>query len=111
MTPEEKSEIEAIRGRVTDGCRKLLDLMHYELDAHFDKTGQPVKEMTEATCKRAKIVFDQVRREVGHNKPPAELGEASPAGEPMPGADEAEGKKSRLSKFRIVTGDADSKTG
>jgi hypothetical protein len=101
----EQEEVKRIRGLVKSGAKKMLALMHYELDTHFNQeTGKPEKKMSEATTKKAKIVFDQIRRDYALNgegvpiEPSDEEAEASIA--------EATGKTDRLSKLRIVSHDS-----
>lgn len=107
----EQDEIRRIRGLVKSGAKKMLALIHYELDSHFDPaTGKPEKKMSEATTKKAKIVFDQIRRDYSINGD----GMPSDSGVPIDNGDEeseasiaeAHGKTDRLSKLRIVSPDS-----
>ena len=81
------------------GCRKLLELLHHELDKHY-RNGKPTKVMSKATCERAKLVFDQVRRDFGVVKPPEVLGGQPPV--PAEGEQEAPAAAgSPLSRVRL----------
>ena len=105
MSEDQKpSEVESMRRLVRLGSKKMLTLMHYELDRHFDQeTGKPAKRMSEACVKKAKIVFDQVRRDYGLNKP-IESGTDLPDAETGASiaAAETKGKKLGISDLTIV---------
>lgn len=109
MSEEQPSEIERMRSLVRSGSKKMLALMHYELDRHFDEsTGKPAKKMSEACVKKAKIVFDQVRRDYGLNKP-IEIDADTVDTEAEASVVQAEEKGAVLRRLRIVGTDA--KTG